>query len=128
MRYLESDDYNELYTKLQVVAQVAAIKQGDSPEDKTEGIMFFLLEKIISALMKENPYEAATQVHTLYMSIGRTSEAAVWPWNATGWVAQEQHIKADCWQETKTSKLGWMDFGPSSQGSMTDIMIHMMAA
>ena len=62
--------YNDLYKRLKIRSRVAAIKRGESPQDKTEGIHRPLLEEINKELIRQNRFSDRAVINSLYASIG----------------------------------------------------------
>jgi hypothetical protein len=118
--------YNNLYRQLKIRARVAAIRRGESPEDKAEGVHHDLLKDVNMQLIKDGRYYDRCVLNALYSAVGRGSEVATWTWDSTKWNPRQQQLEAD-WRETKTSRNGLMTWHSDARSFHLD-MFHSIAA
>lgn len=97
--FQELSTYNDLYARLKMRARVTAIKNGQSPEEKTIGLHRDILEKINHQLISESRFLDRAVVNSLYTAVGRSSEVATWTWEATEWNPRQEQLEGD-WRET----------------------------
>ena len=126
----KNDWSNEIFTKLQMRASVAAIKRGESINKKTRAIRRKMMKGIILHVLKKNntadAYEDRLVLAMLRSAVGRSGEVSTANWKFAHWCDEAQMLITE-WPEVKTGHSSVLSFGPDADTWELDV-IHSLAA